>query len=110
MAKIKALWKKIFDLLDDFLAYLLTIIGILCSNYLPLLKTNEQIIINIDWWRFGLAAIMALLVIGKQEALDVDESGDKIKSKEGRKKRFFSRMINALAQGVMWSQFMQLAS
>jgi hypothetical protein len=110
MSKIKQFWNKFFDLLDDILAYILTIIGILCSNYLPLLKSNEEININIGIWKIVLASIVALMIIGRQENLDIDENGSKIKAKEGRKKRFFSRMMNALAQGIMWNQLMQLAS
>ena len=109
MGKLKKFWLKLFDILDDIMAYILTIIGILCSNYLPLLKTNGKIDIIVDWWRIGLAAIVALLVIGKQESLDMDENGSTDKSKSGRKKRFTIRMINALSQGIMWAAFINLA-
>jgi len=108
MGKLKKIWYKVFDVLDDILAYILTVIGILASNYLPLLKTNDPIDISITWWRVGLAAIMALLVIGKQESLDMDENGSTEKARAGRRKRFSTRMVNALAQGVMWSQLISL--
>ncbi len=110
MGKLKKFWHNTLDILDDFLAYILTVVGILCSNYLPLLKTNQPIDITIDWWRIGLSAIVALLIIGKQENLDVDSEGDTKKSREGRRKRFSLRMINALAQGIMWNQIIQLAT
>jgi hypothetical protein len=110
MNKIKKFWVKLFDILDDVLAYILTIIGILCSNYLPLLRTNQKIDITIDWWRVALAAIVALMIIGKEESLDVDENGDTKKAREGRKKRFLMRMVNALAQGTMLAQIIQLTS
>lgn len=110
MTKFKRFCNGLFDLLDDVLAYILTIVGILCSNYLPLLKTNGHIDVQLDWWRVGLSAIVALLIIGKEEQLSPDESGSTDKSRVGRKKRFTMRMINALAQGVMWSQLISIAS
>jgi hypothetical protein len=110
MSKLKKLWDKFIDVVDDFLAYVLTIIGIMLSNYLPLLKTQGVINIEADWWRIGISSIAALMIIGKQETLDADENGDKTKAKEGRKKRFSIRMFNALSQGMMWQQLIDMAS
>jgi len=110
MAKWRAFWKKFFDVLDDFLAYALTIIGIVAANYIPLLKTQAVIHIEVDWWRLAISAIVALMIVGKQEVLDTDENGDKTKSREGRKKRFSFRMFNALAQGMAWQQLIDMAS
>jgi hypothetical protein len=103
MSKWKNTWNKFVDIFDDFLAYILTIIGILYSTYQPMLKTTGHITFDIDWQRVVVAAVGALLVIGKQEQLSPDDKGDKTKSREGRKGRFTIRMINALGQGVLWS-------
>jgi hypothetical protein len=108
MSKLKQFWNKVFDFLDDILAYILTIIGIISSTYIPLLKTKGDIDINVDWGRIAIAAIVALLIINKSEQLTPDEAGDKSKSKAGRKNRFLFRMINALGQGVLWSQITNL--
>lgn len=108
--KLKKFWNWLFDILDDILAYILTIVGILASTYIPLLKTKGTIEIEIDWGRIVISAIVALMIIGQQETLESDEAGSKVKSKEGRKKRFGARMINALSQGVMWNQIIQLAA
>ena len=110
MSKIKQFWNSLIDIVDSFLAYILTIIGIVISAYIPLLKTTGTINITIDWWRIGIAAVVALVIIGKQESLDVDENGSKDKSKAGRKKRFSQRMTNAVAQGIMWDTLINLAS
>lgn len=110
MGKMKAFWHKTFDVLDDIMAYILTIIGIIAANYIPLLKTTSIIRIDVDWWRIAIAAIVALMIVGKQEVLDTDENGDKTKSREGRKKRFSYRMFNALAQGMAWQQIIDMAS
>jgi hypothetical protein len=108
MNKLKNIWLKVFDFLDDILAYILTIIGIISSTYIPLLKSNINIDIKIDWGRIAIAAIVALLIIGKQETIIPDKEGNTIKAREGRKNKFLLRMINALAQGVLWSQITNL--
>lgn len=110
MSKIKAFWNKVIDVVDDFLAYFLTIIGIMISNYIPLLKTTGTINIQADWWRIGISAVVALMIVGKQESLDTDENGSTLKAKEGRKKRFTIRMFNALSQGMAWQQLIDMAS
>jgi len=109
VAKLKAFWKKVVDVLDDFLAYVLTIIGILLSNYIPLLRETNIITIQMDWFRIGISAIVALMIIGKQEALESDETGNKTKAREGRKKRFGVRMFNALSQGIAWATIMEMS-
>jgi hypothetical protein len=108
MNKLKQFGNKVIDFLDDFLAYLLTIIGILSSTYIPMLKEKGSINLDIDWGRFILAAVVALLVIGKQERLIGDSEGNTIKAREGRRKNFLLRMANALGQGMLWSQLSSL--
>jgi hypothetical protein len=110
MSKIKASWNKFIDVVDDFLAYILTIVGIVISNYLPLLKTTGTIHIEADWWRLGISAVVALMLIGRQEALVADENGSTDKAKAGRKKKFSLRMFNALSQGMAWAQLIDMAS
>jgi hypothetical protein len=110
MSKFKKAWNGFIDIVDDFLAYILTIIGIMLSNYLPLLKTTGTINIQADWWRIGISAMVALLIIGKQEALAIDENGSTDKAKEGRKKKFSIRMFNALSNGMAWAQLIDMAS
>jgi hypothetical protein len=110
MSKIKASWNKFIDVVDDFLAYILTILGIMISNYLPLLKTSGTIHIETDWWRLGISAIVALMLIGRQETLVADENGSIDKAKAGRKKKFSLRMFNALSMGMAWAQLIDMAS
>jgi len=107
---MKMFWKKFFDFTDDVLAYVLTIVGILCSSYVPLLKSGESFSVEMNWWKVAVAAVVALMIVSKQETLEIDESGSKSKSREGRKKRFALRMFNALSQGIAWNQIIQLAT
>ena len=110
MPKLKQFWNKLFNILDDVLAYILTIVGIMISNYIPLMKTNSVIHIEADWWRLIISAIIAIMIIGKQESLDLDENGSTEKAKAGRKKRFGIRMFNALSNGIAWSTMINMAS
>ena len=110
MSKIKQFWNKLIDIVDDFLAYILTIVGIIISNYIPLLKNSGTIHIEADWWRMGISAMVALLIIGKQEALSIDENGSTDKAKAGRKKKFSIRMFNALSNGISWATLIDMAS
>jgi hypothetical protein len=110
MAKFKKFINKFIDAVDNFLAYILTIIGIVVSNYIPLLKTSGIINIEADWWRLGISAIVALMIIGRQETLVADNDGSTDKAKAGRKKKFSLRMFNALSQGMAWQQLIDIAS
>lgn len=100
---MKKLLKTMGDVADDVLAYVLTVVGILFSNALPLLKTNEPFSLDMGVWRIGAAMVVALVFIGHQEKITPDDEGSKARSREGRRKNFKIRMVNALAQGVLWS-------
>jgi hypothetical protein len=99
------LWPKVMDVLDDVLAYILTIVGILLSNYLPVLKVTGHVDLHIDPWRVGIASLVALLVVTKQESLG---GLDKEASKAGRRRNFGQRMASALSHGIAWNQIVQL--
>jgi hypothetical protein len=90
---------KIIDLLDDVLAYALTVAGILVSNYLPDLSSKGKINIEIDVGRVILALIVALILINKTEKTD-----GKPESRAARRKNFVIRMVNALSQGALLGQ------
>lgn len=104
---MKRFWPKVFDIADDVLAYVLTIVGILLSNYVPLLKETGAMDIHIDPWRVGIASLVAILVVAKQESLDPN---DHDAAKAGRRRNFGQRMAAALSHGIAWNQIMQMAS
>jgi hypothetical protein len=106
MSKLKNLGYKLFEVLDDILAYLITIIGILSSTYIPMLKTGEAIDIRLNYGRLIVAGIVALLIIAKQEHISGEDTA---KARAGRRHNFGARMLNALAQGVLWVQIMGMA-
>lgn len=108
MTGIKKFFKALGDILDDVLAYVLTVVGILFSNVVPMLKTNEPIVIDIGMMRIVAACIVAILFVSNQESVHEIDGETKAKAKEGRRKNFKKRMINALSQGFMWSQVMNM--
>ncbi len=87
------------NVMDDILAYILTVAGILFSNVLPYLNSNESFTVNISAWRISGALLVALLITLWQETLKPDEDGNKTLSRQGRKKKFIQRMFNALLFG-----------
>jgi hypothetical protein len=97
------------DIIDNLLAYVLTMVGIVASNYIPMIKTNGHIDFTVDVWRLGISAIVALIIVGKQETVSPDEMGNTEKSRAGRRKNFVPRMANAVAQGIAWNTIMQMA-
>jgi hypothetical protein len=107
---MRLFWSLTFDLVDDVLAYFLTIVGILLSSYLPMLKTTGTIDVSLDFWRIGISAVVALIIVGKNESVSPDENGNTEKARAGRRKNFLPRMANALAQGIAWNTIMQMAA
>ena len=108
MAKLKKFFSWLADILDDVLAYILTVVGILFSNVVPLLKSNEPLSIDIGAMRIVAACIVALLFVSDQEKIGATDIDTKAKAKEGKRANFRKRMINALSQGFMWSQVMNV--
>lgn len=110
MITLKKFWSWFIEWADDVLAYVLTLAGILLSNGLAMLKTNDVIVLDMSPMRLVLASIVALMVVTRQEAIPNDPSGNTSKAREGRRKNFGIRMGNAIAQGFMWSQLMNLGA
>jgi hypothetical protein len=96
---MKKFLKWIANIADDVLAYVLTVAGILFSNVLPYLNSNESFAVHISAWRISGALLVALLITLWQETLKPDEDGSKVLSRQGRKKKFIQRMFNALLFG-----------
>lgn len=103
---MKKVWKKVFDFADDVLAYILTLICIMFSNVVPMIGGTEPIIVDVSVARIIGSSLVALLLTLWQEYNRPDSSGDKVKSKEGKKKRFLQRMINAMIFGLGASEIM----
>lgn len=108
MTKLKKFFAWLGDILDDVFAYVLTVVGILFSNAVPMLKANEPIVLDFGLLRIVVAMIVALLFVSDQETLGKIEGETKTVAKQGRRKNFRKRMTNALAQGVMWAQIMNM--
>ena len=101
-------WKKVIDIVDDVFAYLCTMVGVLASAYLPALRSGEDIIMKISWWKLALAAVVALMIVAQQEMITPDETGSVSKNREARRKNAWKRIFNSLSQGMMWNQLLNL--
>ena len=91
---------RFIDLVDSFFAYVMTVLGVVISNYIPELGKNSVINVKLDTVRLLLSAVVALMIVGQQET-----KGDPI----GKRKNFIPRMANALAHGIAWNSLIQIA-
>ncbi len=93
---MKKFWNGFLDVTDDFLAYILCLMGVLLVQYVPYLAVAGKIPtdIFIDWARLGISAVIALYVILNQE-----KGGDPA----GKRNNSPQRMINAFQAGAGWN-------
>jgi hypothetical protein len=80
--------------------YLSTLIGILLSQYAPLLLTHSRLDSAFDFVRLGISAAVAFYVVASQE-----QGGDE----EGKKRNFKKRIANAFSHGIAWNSIMGIA-
>jgi hypothetical protein len=80
--------------------YLATLIGILLSQYAPLLLTHARLDTAFDFVRLAISMAVAFYVVASQE-----NGGDE----EGKKRNFKKRIANAFSQGVAWNSIMGIA-
>jgi hypothetical protein len=80
--------------------YVCTLLGILLSQYAPLLLKQGQLNTTIEWARLVISAAVALYVVASDEG-----KGDP----EGRKRNLKRRLSNAFAAGYVWNGMLGLA-
>ena len=80
--------------------YVATLIGILLSQYAPLLLTHNRLDSAFDFVRLAISAAVAFYIVAN------DESGG---DEEGKRKNFRKRLGNAFAHGVAWNSIMGIA-
>ena len=97
--KLKAVLAKAGDFLDGFLAYVLTIVGILVSQYLPAFTAGQEISLKLGLPRLIISAVIAFTIIAQQET-----GGDPA----GKRAKFSVRMANALNHGLGWSALLHM--
>ena len=110
MSKLRKFLNWFIDTVDDVLAYFCTIGGILFSNAIPLLKTNEPFVLDMGVWRIVAAAFVAFMMVRSDEKLKPDEKGDTKAARDGRRSHFWERMKTATAQGFMWAQITNIGA
>ena len=108
MSTLKRIWKTILNWLDDWFIYAVTLISVMFSSQFDALKAGEPITLNISSGVFILSALAALGITAYSESLKKDESGTVDKSREGRKRHFWSRVGKGIAFGIMWPQILEL--
>ena len=107
MDKIKKFWKAVYNLLDDVLAFILTLACTMFASIVPLLNSGEKLVVDLSWPRLIGSALVAFLLTLWQEYNKPDEEGSTIKSKEGKRKHFLKRMIYAMIFGFASPMIME---
>jgi len=97
---IKRFWKWIVNVADDFLAYVITLGMILLTGEVNFVKEGSVIVMSKENAQMLSAGIAAFIILKWQESLDETSEEMKVKSKEGRKKHFNKRMVNAFMYGL----------
>lgn len=110
MSTLKRFWQWFTEWADDAMVYFATVIGILFSNAIPLLKSNESFELDMGKWRIAAAAFVAFAMVRSQEKLTPDEKGNTASARAGRRAHFWERLQNAAAQGFMWAQISNLGA
>ena len=104
MTAINKFFKWLYEIADDVLAYVLTVLGIVFSEVLPQMKDLANFHYNASFWKLSGTLVIALLINLWQETLEQDDSGSKMLSRDARKKRFSKRMFNSLLYGFCSAQ------
>lgn len=110
MSAFRRFWQWFTEWSDDAMVYFATVAGILFSNAIPLLKSNESFELDMGKWRIAAAAFVAFTTVRSQEKLTADDKGNTAAARAGRRARFWDRLQNAAAQGFMWSQISNLGA
>lgn len=85
---------------SSLIVYLSTLLGILLSQYAPLLLSHQPISTTFQWIRLAISMAIAFYIMAGQE------SGGDI---EGKAKNFKRRVANAMAHGISWNTIMGIA-
>ena len=97
MTKFRRVLGEVFE---EIGVYLFTLIGIVLSQYAPMLIQSGEIRLGSQWLRLAVSAGMALYLVAKDES-----SGDK----EGRAANLKKRLASAISSGYMWNGLVGLA-
>jgi len=83
---------------DDVLVYILTLLGVIMAQFLPMLKSSDDFDLTVTGPRVLVASVVALWLVLQDE----DTKGDAI-AKKGKKANLKRRFASAMTSGFTWS-------
>jgi hypothetical protein len=98
MTKIEKLFTTIFG---NLAVYTFTLMGILLSQYAPLLLQQGKISATVQGIRLAISAVIALYIVTTDEG-----HGEP----DGKQKNWKRRMSHAFTQGYTWNGLLGIAS
>jgi hypothetical protein len=104
---VKGYWWSIghwfAEVWDDLLVYACTLLGVLLSQYIQPFKSGEDFNISTNGGRFIVGALIALMLVMKDEDMG---GADKTTAKAGKRKSLRRRIGSAMGQGYMYASIM----
>jgi hypothetical protein len=92
--------KWVGDLFGAIGVYIFTFLGIILSQYAPLLLKQGIIDTPFEWIRLGISGAIAFYIIASDES-----EGDE----EGKKRNLKKRLAHAFTHGYCWNGLLGLA-
>lgn len=89
------------EIWDDILVYLVTLLGVLVSQYLPVFKTGQAFDISTKVGPLIIGAVIALSFVLKDE--EIPQGADKTAARHGKRVNLRRRLSAGLSQGMMWA-------
>lgn len=94
--------KFILDVWDDVLVYLITLLGVLASEYIKMFKSGSDFQIDVKFPQLAIASVIALLFVLQAEN---DNPGvTKEQAKKGKRLNLRRRLSLGLLHGMVWTQ------
>ncbi len=75
--------------------YVFTLMGILASKYIPILREGGDFVISVSWSQLIISCVIAFLLLTAAEQLGGSD-------RKGKQKRFLWRAIAAMSYGAFW--------
>lgn len=97
---LRKFWKFAWSWMDDVAVYAATFLGVLLSQYAPLLLEHGPINTTFEWLRLAISAVIAFYIVVSGES-----GGDR----EGKRANVRRRLAAAFAHGIAWNTLVGIA-
>lgn len=93
--------KSVLNAWDDILVYLVTLGGVLLTQFLPAFKSGQVVNLGLHLGNVVIAGFIALMFVLQDENSNAGVSPEVARS--GKKKNLRRRLSHGIAQGISWA-------